>query len=153
MPPLTHDVRYSRTYQQWASRIILSFSLRYFHQSALALQNGVLYVPARGHTLEPAQQGCPAPRTSNDGRDARQPVQGLAQDRHPQLPGAHASLAQKLVGPRYYRTAGSARHDPRVALSWSRYGYQHGQQDSGERPDGELPSVRTLREWAAQPSG
>src|SRR6266571_3104940 len=153
MPPLTHDVRYSRTYQQWASRIIPSLALRSFHQSALALQNGVLYVPARGHTREPAQQGCPGPRTSNDGRDARQLLLGLAQDRHLQLPDAPASLAQKLVGPQYYRTVGTARHDPRVALPWLRYGYQHGQQDLGERPDGELPSVHTLQEWAAWPSG
>src|SRR6266481_7956671 len=136
-----------------SSRIISSFALRSFHQSALALQNGVPYAPARGHTREPAQQGCPAPRTSNDGRDARQLAPGLAQDRHLQLPHVHASLAQKLVGPQYYRTAGSARHDPRVALSWSRYGSPHGQQDSGERPDGELPSVHTLRGWAARPSG
>src|SRR5207244_964445 len=140
-------------YQQWASRIIPSLALRSFHQSALALQNEVLYVPARGHTREPAQQGCPAPRTSNDGRDAQQLILGLAQDRHLQLPYAHASLAQKLVGPQNYRTVGSARHDPRVALPWSRYGYQHGQQGSGERLDGELPSVHTLREWVARPSG
>src|SRR2546427_5484834 len=109
--------------------IISSFALRSFHQSALALQNGVLYAPAWGHTREPAQQGCPAPRTSNDGRDARQLVLGLAQDRHLQLPDVHASLAQKLVELQYYRTVGSARHDPRVALPWSQYGYQHGQQD------------------------
>src|SRR6266566_4953734 len=135
------------------SSIISSFALRSFHQSALALQNGVPYAPARGHTREPAQQGCPAPRTSNGGRDARQLVLGLAQDRHRQLPGVRASLAQKLVGPRYYRTVGSARHDPRAALSWSRYAYQHGQQDSGERPGGEFPSVHTLQGWVARPSG
>src|SRR6266851_4462902 len=137
----------------WTSRIISSFALRSFHQSALALQNGVPYAPAQGHTREPAQQGCPAPRTSNDGRDARQLVLGPARDRHRQLPHVHASLAQRLVGPQCYRTAGSARHDPRVALPWLRYGYQHGQQDSGERPDEELPSVHTLQGWVARPSG
>src|SRR6266487_1582202 len=114
---------------EWTSRIISSFALRSFHKSALALQNGVPYAPAQGHTREPAQQGYPTPRTSNDGRDARQLALGLAQDRHLQLPDVHASLAQKLVGPQYYRSAGSARRDPRVALPWSRYGYQHGQQD------------------------
>src|SRR5712692_4790500 len=147
------NVRYSRTYQQRASRITPSLALRSFHRSELALQNGVLYVPVRGHTREPAQQGCPALWMSNDGRDVRQPVLGPAQDRHLQLPDVHAFLAQKHVGLQYYRTVGSARHDPRVALSWSRYGYQHGQQDSGERPDGELPSVHTLRGLAARPSG
>src|SRR5260370_34467417 len=89
-------------------RIIPSLALRSFHQSALALQNGVPCVPAHGHTREPAQQGYPAPRTNNDGRDARQPVLDLAQDRHLQLPHSHASLAQKLVGPQCYRTGGSA---------------------------------------------
>src|SRR5713101_3795147 len=114
---------------EWTSRIISSFALRSFQQSVLALQNGVPYAPARGHTREPAQQGCLALPKSNDGRDAQQLLPGLAQDRHLQLPDAHASPAQKLVGPQYYRTVGSARHDPRVALSWSRYGYQHGPQD------------------------
>src|SRR5215470_3400848 len=129
--------------------IISRFALRSFHLSALALQNGALYAPAQGHTREPAQQGCPTPRMSNDGRDARQPVPGLAQNRHRQWPDVHASLAQKLVGPQYYRSAGSARHDPRVALPWSRYGSQHEQQGSGERPDGELPNVHTLQGWVA----
>src|SRR6266567_4404997 len=56
------------------SRITSSFAHRSFHRFELALQNGVPYVPARGHTREPAQQGCPAPRTSNVGRVARQLV-------------------------------------------------------------------------------
>src|SRR5437660_10161823 len=77
------------------SRIISSFALRSFHQSALALQNGVPYAAAQGHTREPAQQGCPAPRTSNGGRDARRLLPGLARDRHRQWPHVHASLAQK----------------------------------------------------------
>src|SRR5205807_1190205 len=99
-----------------------------FHHSALVLQNGVPCAPALDYTQEPAQQGYLALWMSNDGRDVRQLVLDLAQDRHLQLPDVHASLAQKLVGLQYYRSVCSARHDPRVALSWSRYGYQHGQQ-------------------------
>src|SRR5438876_2296032 len=101
-------IHYQVQHYDIPSRIISSFALRSFHKSALALQNGVPYAPAQGHTREPAQQGYPTPRTSNDGRDARQLALGLAQDRHLQLPDVHASLAQKLVGPQYYRTVGSA---------------------------------------------